>query len=210
MRSCLFPLLLAAACSNPNHGGTAVGNPTGLTVDTAPGTSVVFTSASAPVASLSTVSCAGDRLDIPVGRELDLLGADILTVFLEDSCAVRVAFDGPLELQADGPEGSTLSLELSLDELDLDLEAPGALPRAVLLLGEPGWVDAGQLDLEAGGEESVQPGDPHHNQLVAQLRGKSGLYRDLDADGRCQDEDCWAQEIPSGDTTGGSDGEGSR
>ncbi len=189
-RAPLLLSLLAACIVDPPDSGTAVGNPTGLTVDTAPGTGVSIVSATADVARVVTTSCAGEERAVAVVGSFDLLGGRAVDVPLGDACAVRVEFAGPLVFAGQGPDDSSFTLALSVASLELALTAPpGDLPRAVLLLGEAGWVSDARLGLDPGETVVVGADDPLHDTLVDGLVTGTAVYRDADGDGRCE-EDC--------------------
>ena len=62
-------LLMFLACQNGPVQGTAVGNPTGMSVTTASGTDTLVTSGSATVSQVRQEDCAQDSVLVqPVGK----------------------------------------------------------------------------------------------------------------------------------------------
>jgi hypothetical protein len=180
----------AVACIGTPDSGTAVGNPTGLTVDTAPGQAIKFLTGEAEVDTLSTADCDGAPVDtVDVGAGVDLLGADMWNLDLSTVCSVHLAFAGPLQLTGSGPGSSSFALTLSLPELDV-ATAPAAIEpaRAILEIASKGWISATLLGLGNSGSVTVGPGDDLHDQLIGEIRSGSAVYPDTDGDGSCDGE----------------------
>lgn len=183
MRTLLALLLVPLAGA-----GTAVGNPTGLTLDTAAGTGLAYTSAVAEVDAIVVTDRKGVVTTVAVDDRFDLLGGTRVEVPLADAARVAVRFGGPVEITGASPAGDTFALSLDVDSLEVSLAAPtGELPDAVLRLGAPGWLTADVLGLD-GADVAVSAGDPLHDVLVDALVGGAALYRD-DGDGRCEEVD---------------------
>lgn len=184
----LLPFLLVSGA----HGGTAVGNPTGLTLDTAPGAGLAFTSAVADVASIEVTDLSGDTWTLEVDGPVDLLGGTRMEVPLADAARVRVNFAGPLTFRGAGAGDHSFALSLTVPSLEIELAAaPGEVPDAVLRLGAPDWATAATIGLTGPatltGAVTVGADDPLHDALVDALTGGSALYGDDDGDGRCGD-----------------------
>ncbi|MES2638491.1 MAG: hypothetical protein V4850_03390 [Myxococcota bacterium] len=189
MRTLLALLLVSGLLVSGAHAGTAVGNPTGFTLDTAPGAGLSFDSAVAEVESIVVTDRKGVIWTLPVDAPFDLLGGTRVEVPLADAAQVRVVFSGPLVYSGEGPEDTRFTLALTVPSVDLAIVAPpGELPDAVLRLGAPDWATATMLGLGAG-RADVGAGDLLHDTLADALAGGAALYADEDGDGRCGDEE---------------------
>lgn len=179
-------LLLLLACIVDPSQGTAVGNPTGLDVQTAPGTSIGFTSASAKVTSATQTACDGSVTTIAVNQQVDLLGGTRLTLGKSSFCALALQFGSPLSMTGTG-SGHVASLNLTVPEVKVSSTEikPGIF---VLELGTPGWVDLLDSDLSKG-DVTVTEGDPRHSALVAAILHQSSLFTDDDEDGKVEDRE---------------------
>ena len=165
-------LLTFLACLNSPVQGTAVGNPTGMSVATAAGSDVAFTSGSATVTQVQQGACSGDVVLVqPVGKEISLIAGD-LPLTAGDWCTVSLSFGGPILLEGQGTE-HRLHLSLQLSELSVPVQMP-LQGGYILELGRPGWVDGLSL---AAGDLSIQAGSPEHDQLLLELQ-QSRLYLD--------------------------------
>ncbi|HNC95671.1 MAG TPA: hypothetical protein PKW90_06075, partial [Myxococcota bacterium] len=165
-------LLMFLACLNGPVQGTAVGNPTGMSVTTAGGSDVLVTSGSATVSQVQQEACGQDSVLVqPVGKEISLV-AGSLPLTSGDWCTVSLSFSGPMLIEAQGAQ-SRLHLALSTPQVAVPVQMPvqGAY---VLELGYPGWLDG----LLVGDQDvTVQPGSADYDRLVAAL-GQSRMYRD--------------------------------
>ena len=176
-------LLMFLACLNGPVQGTAVGNPTGMSVTTAGGTDVLITSGSSTVSQVQQASCTQDSVLVqPIGKEVSLV-AGSLPLTAGDWCTVRVSFSAPLRWEAQGPE-SRLHMALSVPELVVPMQMPVQGPY-VLELGYPGWVDGLLVNDQ---DVTVQPGSADYDRLVAAL-AQSRLYQDLNRNGAVDSED---------------------
>ena len=78
----LVPLFLVTLLGCPienTPGGTAVGNPTGLSLTPAPPTDFSFSSASVRLETATFTTCVGDPTVVTVGDTVDLLSGVDLT-----------------------------------------------------------------------------------------------------------------------------------
>jgi hypothetical protein len=196
MRTLLALLLVSGA-----HAGTAVGNPTGFTLDTAPGAGLSFDSAVAEVDSIVVTDRKGVTWTLPVDGPFDLLGGTRVEVPLADAAQVRVVFAGPLVIVGEGPDDTRFTVALTVPSIDLAIAAPpGEVADAVLRLGAPDWATATMLGLGTGPAD-VDTDDPLHDTLADALAGGAALYADSDGDGRCGDEEVDGEEESDEDDT---------
>lgn len=175
--------LLAACVSLGVMEGTAVGNPTDLTVALAAGKGVTWQAASVPVATLDLAGCEGSEETVTVGRALDLLG-DTLVVPPGDWCGLDLVFDGDLHAQGITEDQSTLELWLRVARVALVSETaidPGD-GAFYLELADPDWVKPQPLGATDGAVVTVGPEGTDAEALVRQVEKESSLYVDRDAD----------------------------
>jgi hypothetical protein len=171
----ILGLSLLACVSDP-RGGTAVGNPTGLTVDTAPVTSFKLDSGSAVIEEVRSRPCDGTEQSTPVGHAVDLYGSTVVLVGTDRSCVLTITFAGPL-VYVGQHQGHEVRLEVPLAEVAFR-SPPGGIPggsRVLVQLGSVDWVMASQLahDGLADGQAQV---------VADALRAGSLLYTDVDGD----------------------------
>lgn len=182
-------LLSLIACNIENQpGGTAVGNPTGLSVETAPALDVTVKTATAALGDVTFTWCDGTVEAVSVGTSVDLLGGVDLETPAGTFCSVVFAFTGPLAVTATGPKGADITLSLDVISLrfaNADGFTPDGTP-VIVELGEPDWLSAAGLGA-TGVDDVTIDGGPIHDQLVAIVRHRSACFEDTDGDGAVSD-----------------------
>lgn len=202
----LLPVLLACQ-PPPDHGGTAVGNPTGMTLDLAPAGGVSYASAVAKVATVTEVGCYDLDGVLRVDAEVDLLGRQVLNAVSGHWCSVSVQFASPLAIEVLSSTGGKASLSLNLSEVRVDAleETSGADARFVFELAAPGWTSATGLGIDAGQVVAIDATNPAYPALVESISASSALYLDSDADGHVGSSERAAGSVAHARTDGGDD-----
>lgn len=202
--------LLVACIAVGVHEGTAVGNPTDLTVALAEGKGLTWQSASVPVATLGLVGCDGSAETMTVGRDLDLLG-DTLVVPPGEWCELDLAFDGELHAVGLTEDQSTIELRLPVGEVVLGsttaIDPEGG--AFYLELADRGWVKPQPLGATDGAAVTVGPDGTDAEKLVREIEKGSRLYVDRNADGRLDEDERAVGAIAGDDESDSGDDHGS-
>lgn len=193
--------LLACLPDNPD-GGTAVGNPTGMTAQTAAPADLSLERARAPVAGIELADCAGGGRSLQIGGEVDLLGGTLVEVPEGRWCGLRVVFDG--EVALDGSAGATpLSVRLQVAEVALTTtDAEVDAGSWILELGSPGWLSTADI----GSDGLLDPSSAEHATVAAAFVAGSRVVVD-DGDGLVSAAERAAALFTVADTEG-EDGSG--
>lgn len=177
----LLPTLLAACVIENQTQGTAVGNPTELSANTASSKDLTWTSASAPLEALVLSPCDGGELAYSTESVvIDLLGQSRLAFPEGVWCRVTASFEGALHFTGVLEDGD--AVELDLDVPSVDVFAPAGLDSAlgpfVLELGSPDWVRSSDFKDQGQGRDEARTAE-----LEAEIAGGSAVFRDFNADG---------------------------
>jgi len=172
-------------------GGTGVGNPGSSSVAVAPATGATLRSATAEVEAVTLSGCDGASELIEVSATMNLLEPDSVAVPQGTWCTVEVHLSGPMEVIGDGDLGGDFHVLVEVEQIDMD-SASGVVVDGddlVLELGWPGWLDARELDLEAGDSLQVAPGDAIHDGLAERVRTASAWFYDHNGDGQVDSDE---------------------
>lgn len=177
----LLPLLLAGCVIENQTQGTAVGNPTELSANTAASKDLTWTSASGPLEALVLSPCDGGELAYSTQNVvIDLLGQSRLAFPEGVWCGVSASFEGPLHFTGLLDDGD--AVDLSLDVPSVDVLAPAGLDSAlgpfVLELGAPDWVRASDFKDQGQGRDAERTAE-----LEGEVATGSAVFRDFNADG---------------------------
>jgi hypothetical protein len=186
-----FLLALVACVADPRE-GTAVGNPTNMTMEVGAASDAKLSAASVVVDSTWALDCAGDAVELPVERAVDLLAGDAVPVPSGTLCGVRVAFGSALRLALVGAtEQVAVSLPIGVMELRT-AEAVVTPGDWALRLGDAGWIDVASARAAALGEPDAA------DALVRRMLEGVTLSVDADMDGAADSDG----EVSSGATSG--------
>lgn len=204
-------LLLFAACQlDIGRDGTAVGNPTGMSVQTASATALTWKSATGTAERVTVTDCAGGVRETNLDATVDLLGG-VVEVPAGTWCSVELRFTGPIELQAEAADTSSATLRLDVRRVRLT-RTQGLVSDAspwVLELASPGWTSAADLGATGGAAVVIDAGDPRHDLLVEAIETGSALFEDRDDDGEVDDDERDGRlDDDDDDDTGDDDGSG--
>lgn len=181
-RTSLFlPLALAGCVIENQPQGTAVGNPTELSTNTATSKDLTWTSATAPLEALVLRPCDGGELAYSTQNVvIDLLGQSRLAFPEGVWCGLSASFEGPLHFTGVLDEGQ--AVELTLEVPSVDVLAPDGLDSAlgpfVFELAAPDWVRASDFKDQGQGRDEQRTAE-----LVAEIATGSAVFRDFNADG---------------------------
>ena len=172
-------LLLAAGCAPATVEGTSVGNPGLTAVRVAPADQLAPSLARLDVATVTAVSCSGDRQTVVSGVELDLLAPSQVALPGGALCGLELAPAAPLRVEGTDGLGAAFRAALTLPTLRLVVDTlPVDGAASVLELATPGWLSP---ETFADGP-LIEAGDPRHDGLVELVLSGAGLYPDVDAD----------------------------
>jgi len=172
-------LLLAAGCAPATVEGTSVGNPGLTAVRVAPADQLAPSLARLDVATVTAVSCSGDRQTVVSGVELDLLAPSQVALPGGALCGLELAPAAPLQVEGTDGLGVAFRAALTLPTLRLVVDTlPVDGAASVLELATPGWLSP---ETFADGP-LIEAGDPRHDGLVELVLSGAGLYPDDDAD----------------------------
>ncbi|MCB9681731.1 MAG: hypothetical protein H6733_09690 [Alphaproteobacteria bacterium] len=180
-------LSVLSGCYDGPREGIAVGNPgQGVTLRIQPQSDVTALSSMVHLAAVSAIGCDGSVTALygPVaasavgGTPLDLPGTTL--------CGLRLELAEPLVVEGSSADGTTFSLALDVDRVDVSATM-GFTTTAhplVFMLGPDGWLSAEALGLTGGGHVVLGADDAKLLPVAADVATKSELCLDLDGDGR--------------------------
>jgi hypothetical protein len=180
---------LVACQGGEDPGGTAVGNPTGLTVTPAAATEITWSTATAKVETVRLEDCDGVETPVQVGETLDLLEGIDLQVPSGTWCAMIVPFASTVDISGQSTAGHDVDLFLAVPQVRLATAGGFTVHGTpmVLELGEPGWVASEEVGADTG--DVVVESGALHDTLVARIETRSACFEDLDADGHVDTEE---------------------
>lgn len=186
-----FFVSLAACVSGADHGGTAIGNPTGMSAAVAPADGIQFKDASVDVGAVELTGCDDSTARIAVDRTLDLLHLDRIALPAGIWCAVDVELTSDVLLSGNAQGGGKFDMTLQLSGLTLDaVDALGTKEEEYILeFGAPGWTSADALNLSGGADRSIDVSSDEYDELVAKVSSGATIFVDDDENGALNDKE---------------------